>query len=60
MALQCKVFRERSSLTLQKAINDWFLLNEDITIAHITHSEDDQYGNVIIFYTRKLEFDKVK
>ena len=60
MALQCKMFRERKSSELESKINEWFLANEDITIAHITHSEDSQFGNVIIFYSRKMEFEKVK
>lgn len=60
MGLRCKVFREKSSGILELQINDWLESNEDITIAHITHSEDDQYWNVIIFYTRKLDMLTVK
>jgi hypothetical protein len=60
MAIKCKIFRERKSLDLEAEINEWLSNNEDITIAQITHSEDTQYGTVIIFYTRKLEMTGVK
>lgn len=60
MALRCKIFRERKSADLESEINIWLSNNEDITIAQITHSEDTQYGTVLIFYTKKLGMVGVK
>jgi hypothetical protein len=58
--LRCKIFRERSSGDLEGLINDWLEVNDGVTIVQIAHSEDTQYGTVIIFYTRKLEMTGVK
>ena len=59
-ALRCKIFRERKSSELEAEINEWLSVSEEITIVQITHSEDTQYGTVIIFYTKKLEMIGVK
>ena len=60
MSIRCKIFRERKSSELESAINVWLDDNDGVTIVQITHSEDAQYGTVIIFYTKKLEMVGVK
>jgi hypothetical protein len=60
MALRCKIFREFKASELENSINNWLESNDDIVISQVTHSEDDRWGTVIIFYARKLEFEKVK
>jgi hypothetical protein len=60
MTLRCKIFRKVKVSDLETEINNWLESNDDVVISQVTHSEDDQWGTVIIFYSRKLEYVKVK